>query len=59
MVSAVVALCFVVGISVSASEQKSVRKGSVGGFVQFFSEDILYLKNEINNLMSEIERELN
>lgn len=59
VVGAIVALCFVAGISVCAAEQKIVGKGNVGGFIQIFSEDTLYLKNEINNLMSECGREIN
>lgn len=59
VVGAIVVLCFVVGISVCAAEQKIVGKGNVGGFIQIFSEDTLYLKNEINNLMSECGKEIN
>lgn len=59
MAGAFVALCFAAGINVCAAEQKIVGKGSVGGFIQIFSEDILYLENEINNLMSECGREIN
>lgn len=59
VVGAIVALCFVAGISVGAAEQNIVGKGNVGGFIQIFSEDTLYLKNEINNLMSECGKEMN
>lgn len=59
MVGAIVALCFVASICASATERQSVWKGNMIGFVQFFSEDILYLENEINKLMSECGKELN
>ena len=59
MTGAIIALCFVAGISVCASEQKVIGKGNVVGFIRFFSEDILYLENEINQLMSECGKELN
>lgn len=59
MAGAVIVLCFVVGIRVSATEQKITGKGNVDGFIQFFSEDILYLENEINNLVAECGKELN
>lgn len=59
VVCAIVALCFAAGINVCAVEQKMIGKGNVGGFIQIFSEDILYLENEINNLRSECGRELN
>ena len=58
MSGAIIALCFVVGISVYAAEQKLDGEGNVGGLVQFFCEDVLYLENEINDLMSECGREL-
>ena len=54
-----IALCFVVGINVYATEQKMVGGGNIDGFVQFFSEDVLYLENEINNLMAECGKEFN
>ena len=59
MAGAFVVLCFVAGICVCAAEQKIVGKGNVEGFIQIFSEDILYLENEIKNLMSECGREIN
>ena len=59
MAGVIIALCFVVGISVCAAEREKREKGNVGGFVQFFSEDILFLENEINQLMSECGKELN
>lgn len=59
VVGAIVALCFVAGISVRAEEQKIIGKGNVGGFIPIFSEDILLLENEIKHLMSECGRELN
>ena len=58
MAGVVIALCFVAGISVCAKEWTVVGKGNVGGFIQFFSEDILFLENEINQLMSECGKEL-
>ena len=58
MAGVVIALCFVAGISVCAKEWNVVGKGNVGGFIQFFSEDILFLENEINQLMSECGKEL-
>lgn len=59
MIGAIIALCFVVGINVYATEQKMVGGGNIDGFVQFFSEDVLYLENEINNLMAECGKEFN
>lgn len=59
MTGAMIALYFVAGINVRAAEQKIIGEGNVGGFIQIFSEDILYLENEINRLMSECGRELN
>lgn len=54
-----IALCFGASICVCATEQKIIGKGNLGGFIQIYSEDILYLENEINNLMAECGRELN
>ena len=59
MAGAVIVLCFVAGISVCATERNVVGEGNVDGFIQLFSEDILYLENEIKNLMLECGRELN
>lgn len=50
---AIVALCFVAGISVHATEQKTAGKGNVDGFIQIFSEDTVYLENEINTLLAD------
>lgn len=57
-VGAIIALYFVAGINVCAVEQKIAGNGKVSGFIQVFSEDILYLENEINNLMSECGKEI-
>ena len=59
MIGAMIALCFGASIYVCATEQKIIGKGNLGGFIQIYSEDILYLENEINNLMAECGRELN
>lgn len=59
MAGAIIALCFAAGIRVSAVEGENAGKGSIIGFVRFFSEDILYLENEINKLMAECGKELN
>lgn len=56
---AVIALCFVAGTSVRAAEHKVGGAGNVNGFVQLFSEDILYLEREISKLIAECGRELN
>lgn len=59
MAGAVIALCFAAGIRVSAAEQKINGKGTLTGMIQFFSQDVLYLEREINNLMAECGKELN
>ena len=56
---AIIALCFAAGISVYAAEKGMEGKGNWVGFVQLFSEDVLYLEKEINNLMAECGKELN
>ena len=55
---AIIVLCFAAGINAYAAEHKIEGEGKLGGFVQFFSEDILYLEKEINNLMVECGKEL-
>ncbi len=42
---------------VYAEEQKSRGKGNLEGMVQFWEQDILYLEREIENLVSECEKE--
>ena len=58
LAGAIIALCFVADIRGYAAERNNAGRGNVTGFIQFFSEDILYLENEIGNLMSECGKEL-
>lgn len=53
IVSAIIILCFVLGIRVYADEQKGRSVGNVEGMVQLYLQDISYLESEIKNLMSE------
>lgn len=57
VVGGIVVLCFVSGVGVYAKEMKQSGKGTVGGFVNYFNQDISYLKNELDSLMSECGRE--
>ena len=57
IVCAIVVLCLSFGVGVCAQETKRAGKGSVNGFVSFFSQDISYLGNELSSLRSECGRE--
>ena len=50
-------LCLFLGMNVFAADSSKVSKGKIIGFVEMWSQDITYLKNEINNLKSECGRE--
>lgn len=41
------------GIKIMAKEYDTQSKGKIEGMIQFYAEDIQYLKNEINKLIEE------